>query len=127
MIRRGAERSIGLITRVPHASNVLTSRQDINFRPNDHRNLRDRGGWLIKALNFTNTRIKPIAQSLGMDLETLAIKYVLSYPISTVMITATSIEELMKYVGAADGNYLNDDAVRALESLYAEFTKSLNE
>ncbi len=127
LIRRGAERSIGLITRVPHASNVLTSRQDINFRPNDHRNLRDRGGWLIKALNFTNTRIKPIAQSLGMDLETLAIKYVLSYPISTVMITATSIEELMKYVGAADGNYLNDDAVRALESLYAEFTKSLNE
>ncbi|GAB6947255.1 aldo/keto reductase [Vulcanisaeta sp. JCM 16161] len=126
LIRRGVDRSVGLITRVPHASNVLTSRQDINFGPNDHRNLRDRD-WLIKALDFTNTRIKPIAQSLGMDLETLAIKYVLSYPISTVTITATSIEELTKYVDAADGNYLNDDTVRALESLYAEFTKSLNE
>ncbi len=127
LIRRGVKESVGLITRVPHASNVLTSGQDINFKPNDHRNLRNRGGWLIKALEFTNTRIKPIAQSLSMDLETLAIKYVLSYPVSTVMVTAANAEELVRYVGAADGNYLSDDVIKSLESLYAEFTKSLNE
>ncbi len=125
LIRRGVESSMGLITRVPHASNVLTSGQDINFKPNDHRNLRNRD-WLIKALEFTDTRIKPIAQSLGMDLETLAIKYVLSYPVSTVMVTAISIEELTKYANAADGNYLSNNTVKALESLYEEFTKSIN-
>ena len=49
--------------------------------------------WLARAVEFTNTRIRPIAKSLGMDLETLAIKYVLTYPISAVMVTATSIDD----------------------------------
>ncbi|WP_243679633.1 aldo/keto reductase [Vulcanisaeta souniana] len=126
LMRRGVEESVGLITRVPHASNVLTSKQEINFGPSDHRNLRSRN-WLVKALGgFTNTRIKPIAQSLGMDLETLAIKYVLSYPVSTVMVTATNAEELMKYVGTADSDYLSDGVIKTLENLYEEFTKSIS-
>jgi len=124
LIRRGMENAVGLITRVPHASNVLTDRQEVNFGSRDHRSLRDRD-WLIRAVGFTNTRIRPIAKSLGMDLETLAIKYVLTYPISTVMVTATSIDELVKYVNAADGNYLNSDVIKTLEKLYAEFTEPI--
>ena len=125
LIRRGLENSVGLITRVPHASNVLTERQEVNFGPSDHRNLRSRD-WVMKALEFTNTRIRPMAKSLGMDLETLAIKYVLSYPVGTVMVTATSPEELTKYANAADGNYLSNDTVKTLENLYEEFTKFIN-
>ncbi|MGC9180693.1 MAG: aldo/keto reductase [Vulcanisaeta sp.] len=124
LIRRGMENAVGLITRVPHASNVLTDRQEMNFGSRDHRSLRDRD-WLVRAVEFTNTRVRPIAKSLGMDLETLAIKYVLTYPINTVMVTATSIDELVKYVKAADGNYLNSDVIKTLEKLYAEFTEPI--
>ncbi len=108
---------VGLITRVPHASNLLTNNFTLNFKPGDHRNLRNHE-WLIKAKVVVDEYIKPISDQLGLSLSQLALKYVLSYPISTVMITVTSVNELEEYVEASDGSYLNPSLVKWFEELY---------
>ena len=108
---------VGLITRVPHASNLLTSNFTLSFKPGDHRNLRN-SEWLIRAKAIVDEYVKPISDELGLTLSQLALKYVLSYPISTVMITVTSVNELEEYVKAVDGSYLNPSLVRRLEELY---------
>ncbi|MGC8571011.1 MAG: aldo/keto reductase [Caldivirga sp.] len=110
---------VGLITRVPHASNILTSNFTLNFQPGDHRRLRNRE-WLIKAKSIVDEYIKPISDELGLTLGQLALKYVLSYPISTVMVTVTSVKELEEYIDAADGDYLSPGVVSELEKLYDE-------
>ena len=124
LIRRGRERGVGLITRVPHASTALTERLMIKFDPTDHRSLRDRD-WLIRAVEFVNNRIRPIGRSLNMDLDTLALKFILSYPVDTVIVTTTSVEELIKYADTSDDNYLPNDVIKLLEKLYNEFTNIL--
>ncbi|ABW01339.1 aldo/keto reductase [Caldivirga maquilingensis] len=116
LVRLGNGR-VGLITRVPHASNLLTSGFTLNFKPGDHRNLRNRE-WLIRAKAIVDNYIKPISDQLGLTLSQLALKYVLSYPISTVMVTVTSVNELEEYCEAADGSYLNSSLVKSLEELY---------
>jgi aryl-alcohol dehydrogenase-like predicted oxidoreductase len=124
LIHRGRERGTGLITRVPHASTALTEKPMTNFDPTDHRSLRNRD-WLIRAVEFVSNRIRPIGRSLNMDLDTLALKFVLSYPIDTVIVTTTSVEELIKYADVSDGNYLPNDVIKLLEELYGEFTSIL--
>ncbi len=116
LIRLG-DGKVGLITRVPHASNLLTSSFTLNFKPGDHRNLRNRE-WLIRAKAIVDYYVKPISDQLGVKLSQLALKYVLSYPVSTVMVTVTSVNELEEYVEAVDGSYLNLSLVRQLEELY---------
>ena len=116
LVRLG-DGKVGLITRVPHASNLLTSNFTLNFKPGDHRNLRNRE-WLIRAKAIVDDYVKPISDQLGLKLSQLALKYVLSYPVSTVMVTVTSVNELEEYVEAADGSYLNLSLVRQLEELY---------
>lgn len=108
---------VGLITRVPHASNLLTNNFTLNFKPGDHRNLRNHE-WLIKAKAIVDEYIKPISDQLGLSLSQLALKYILSYPISTVMVTVTSVNELEEYVEASDGSYLNPSLVKRFEELY---------
>ncbi|MFP3301572.1 MAG: aldo/keto reductase [Caldivirga sp.] len=119
LIRAGVEGGVGLITRVPHASNVLTNNFTQSFPPSDHRSLRRRD-WLIKAKAIVDEYIKPISDQLGITLSQLALKFVLSYPVSTVIVTVTSIKELEEYVEAADGSYLSPRVLGDLERLYDE-------
>jgi len=72
-----------------------------------------------------NNRIRPIGGSLNMDLDTLALKFILSYPVDTVIVTTTSVEELIKYADTSDDNYLPNDVIKLLEKLYNEFTNIL--
>jgi hypothetical protein len=60
-----------------------------------------------------------------MDLDTLALKFILSYPVDTVIVTTTSVEELIKYADTSDDNYLPSDVIRLLEGLYGEFMSIL--
>jgi aryl-alcohol dehydrogenase-like predicted oxidoreductase len=60
-----------------------------------------------------------------MDLDTLALKFILSYPVDTVIVTTTSVEELIKYADTSDDNYLPNDVIKLLEKLYNEFTNIL--
>ncbi len=119
LIRAGVERGVGLITRVPHASNVLTNNFTQSFPPSDHRSLRRRD-WLIKAKAIVDEYVKPISDQLGITLSQLALKFVLSYPVSTVIVTVTSVKELEEYVEAADGGYLSPRVLGDLERLYDE-------
>ncbi|MFP3074010.1 MAG: aldo/keto reductase [Caldivirga sp.] len=119
LIRAGVEGGVGLITRVPHASNVLTNNFTQSFPPSDHRSLRRRD-WLIKAKAIVDEYVKPISDQLGITLSQLALKFVLSYPVSTVIVTVTSVKELEEYVEAADGGYLSPRVLGDLERLYDE-------
>ena len=113
---------MGTIARVPHATGALSEEFTLNFAEGDHRRLRDRG-WLIRARSFVEERIRPIAKSLGLTLDQFAIKYVLSYPVSTLAITVTSLKELEEYAEAADGSYLKPHVIREVEDAYAEFVR----
>ena len=119
LIRAGVEGGVGLITRVPHASNVLTNNFTQSFPPSDHRSLR-RKDWLIKAKAIVDEYVKPISDQLGITLSQLALKFVLSYPVSTVIVTVTSVKELEEYVEAANGSYLSPRVLGDLERLYDE-------
>jgi aryl-alcohol dehydrogenase-like predicted oxidoreductase len=119
LIRAGVEGGVGLITRVPHASNVLTNNFTQSFPPSDHRNLRRRD-WLIKAKAIVDEYVKPISDQLGITLSQLALKFILSYPVSTVIVTVTSVKELEEYVEAVDGGYLSPRVLGDLERLYDE-------
>jgi len=119
LIHAGVEGGVGLITRVPHASNVLTNNFTQSFPPSDHRSLRRRD-WLIKAKAIVDEYVKPISDQLGITLSQLALKFVLSYPVSTVIVTVTSVKELEEYVEAADGGYLSPRVLGDLERLYDE-------
>ena len=119
LIRAGVEGGVGLITRVPHASNVLTNNFTQSFPPSDHRSLRRRD-WLIKAKAIVDEYVKPISDQLGITLSQLALKFILSYPVSTVIVTVTSVKELEEYVEAADGSYLSPRVLGDLERLYDE-------
>jgi aryl-alcohol dehydrogenase-like predicted oxidoreductase len=119
LIRAGIEGGVGLITRVPHASNVLTNNFTQSFPPSDHRSLRRRD-WLIKAKAIVDEYVKPISDQLGITLSQLALKFVLSYPVSTVIVTVTSVKELEECVEAADGGYLSPRVLGDLERLYDE-------
>lgn len=119
LIRAGVEGGVGLITRVPHASNVLTNNFTQSFPPSDHRSLRRRD-WLIKAKAIVDEYVKPISDQLGITLSQLALKFILSYPVSTVIVTVTSVKELEEYVEAADGGYLSPRVLGDLERLYDE-------
>lgn len=123
LIRSGYELGLGLMTRVPHASNVLTEEFTTRFPPEDHRSLR-RSEWLIRARGIVEKYVRPIARELGLSLDELAIKYVLSYPISTVLLTATSVEELERYTSAVNGKYLSEDTLHRLERIYDELLMS---
>ena len=103
LIRRGAGRI--LLARVPHASDVLTDRFRPEFPPDDHRSLRKRE-WLLKARRLVEAEIIPLAKELGLTLGQYALKFVLSFPITSVVITATSVEELEEYAEASDGRPL---------------------
>ena len=79
---------VGLITRVPHASNLLTNNFTLNFKPGDHRNLRSHE-WLIKAKVVVDEYFKPFIVKLGLSLTQLPLMYVFWYLISTEMVRET--------------------------------------
>ncbi|MFN3803716.1 MAG: aldo/keto reductase [Pyrobaculum sp.] len=103
IIGRGADRLLAV--RVPHASEVLTDRFRAEFPATDHRSLRKRE-WLISARRLVEKEIVPLARELGLTLGQYALKYVLSFPVTTVLLTVTSVEELEEYIEASDGRML---------------------
>ncbi|MEZ0318450.1 MAG: aldo/keto reductase [Pyrobaculum sp.] len=117
LIERGAGRM--LLARVPHASEVLTDRFRPQFPQSDHRSLRD-GRWLSRARRLVEREIAPLARELGLTLGQYALKFVLSFPITSVLVTATTVEELEEYVEASDGKPLPKHHLQALEEFWRE-------
>lgn len=115
LIAEGAGRA--LLVRVPHASEVLTDRFKPHFPPSDHRSLR-RPEWLKKAREIVEREVAPLARRLGLTLGQYALKFVLSFPITSVLVTATSEEELEEYAEASDGKPLPKEHLEALAELW---------
>jgi Predicted oxidoreductases (related to aryl-alcohol dehydrogenases) len=119
-IRRGGS---GFLVRVPDATGVLTDR--FNPNPTDHRSLRPRE-WMLKARAVVEREVAPLARELGLTLAQYAVKYVLSFPVASVVVTATAPEELEEYAAASDGRPLPRDHLERLEELWRRHGATLS-
>lgn len=116
IIERGSDRLLAV--RVPHASEVLTDRFRAEFPPADHRSLRKRE-WLISARRLVEKEIVPLSRELGLTLGQYALKYILSFPVTTVLLTVTSVEELEEYIEASDGKMLPRHHLEHIKEFWA--------
>ncbi|HEX5186201.1 MAG TPA: aldo/keto reductase [Nitrososphaeraceae archaeon] len=110
---------VGIMVRVPDASGILTGKitEKTVFDQNDHRSYRKRE-WIKEALKKIEN-IKSIAENRDWTISQLAIKFILSQkPISVVIPTILSIEELELFSEMSDGIYLNEGELKQINELY---------
>ena len=110
---------VGLMVRVPDASGLLTGKitEKTVFDQNDHRSYRKRE-WIKEALKKIEN-IKSIAENRDWTISQLAIKFILSQkPISVVIPTILSIEELELFSEMSDGIYLKEEELKQINELY---------
>ena len=111
---------VGLLSRVPHASEALTGRytEAPTFEEGDHRSHR-RAEWLGEALRKVE-QVKFLAgEDTGRTLSQAAIKFCLYQPtIVTVLPNFTNLEELRDYTGAVDAPDLTDREQSLLDELW---------
>ncbi len=114
------DQQVGLLSRVPHASEALTGRytEAPTFAEGDHRSHR-RVEWLREALRKVE-QVKFLAgEDTGRTLSQAAIKFCLYQPtIVTVLPNFTNLDELRDYSGAVDAPDLTDREQSLLDELW---------
>lgn len=118
---RAHEKGVGILVRVPHAGGILSERLGRGDAGNlkDHRALRERA-WLERAFGLYD-KIRPLLRSTGSTPGQAALRFILSsIPASSVILIATSEEELSEYVEASEQGPLAEDVVRSVARLYEE-------
>ena len=114
------EEQIGLLSRVPHASEVLTGRftEPPSFDESDHRANR-KAEWMKQALAKVE-RVKFLAgDDVGRSMSQAAIKFCLAQPsIVSVLPNFTTMDELGEYTAATEAPDLNEDELRRLDDLW---------
>jgi len=119
LLKAGGEKNVGIMARVPDASGILTGKVNENttFNKNDHRSVRKKE-WITEALKKVEN-MKTIADKKGWNITELAIKFILSRkPISVVLPTMISIEEIDKFSEISDGKYLEDHELDQVSEMY---------
>ena len=115
-----AERQIGLLARVPHASEALTEqfrRTPPVFEPGDHRSYR-RQEWLQRAVQKVS-HIDFFTEHHPLPLDQLAISFSLAEPtITAVLPNITSQEQLRLYTAASEVERPCPDCVERLRELF---------
>ena len=114
------ETQIGLITRVPHASEVLTGRYEEppTFQEGDHRAHR-RAEWLEEALKKAEQAKCLAGEATGRTLGQAAIKFCLAQPtIASVLPNFTNLAELREYTSAVDTPDLTEEEQSWLDDLW---------
>ena len=115
--REGEE--VGLLSRVPHASEVLTGRyvQPPDFEEGDHRALR-KHEWMTQALKKAE-QVSFLAEDTGRTMAQAAIKFCLAQKtIVTVLPNFTNAEELAEYAAAPDTLDLTTEECDQLDDLW---------
>ena len=116
------ETDVGLISRVPHASEVLTNRYDDgppDFDPSDHRSHRKQE-WLNQALAKAKT-VRFLAEDTGRTLAQSAIAFCLAQPsIASVLPNLTTLEELREYAAASETLPLSEEELAMIDELWRE-------
>ena len=114
------EEQVGLISRVPHASEVLTGRftEPPTFDPSDHRANR-KAEWMTQALAKVE-KVKFLADDEGArSMSQAAIKFCLAEPsIVSVLPNFTTMDELREYTAATEAPDLVEDELRRLDDLW---------
>ena len=113
------EEEVGLLSRVPHASEVLTGRysQSPTFDPGDHRAHRKQE-WLDQALKKAD-QVKFLAEETGRTMSEAAIKFCLAQEtIVSVLPNFTNMEELEEYTSAPDTPDLVVEESEQLDDLW---------
>ena len=114
-----AEGRVGLISRVPHASDVLTGKidRDTEFAADDHRAHRNRDNLLD---NFEKAdRLTFLWDGTGRTIAQAAIAGILAYPaFTTVLPTCVTADEVTEYAAASDLP-LDEDEARHLDELWS--------
>ena len=113
------ECQIGLLSRVPHASNTLTGEftEVPAFNENDHRAFR-RAEWMREALAKVE-RVRFLAQEDSRTMAQSALQFVLKKPqIVSVLPNFTKMEELQEYTAAVDTPPLTNEEQAYLDELW---------
>ena len=114
-----AAQEVGLLSRVPHASNTLTG--DLieipTFNENDHRAFR-RAEWLREAIAKVE-RVKFLVQDDARTMAQSAIQFCLKKPeIKSVLPNFTNLDELREYTAAVSAPPLTDEEQTLLDELW---------
>ena len=116
-----AKEEVGLLSRVPHASEALTGRYDAppEFDESDHRSFR-RHQWLSEALVKVD-QVKFLAgEEVGRTMSQAAIQFVLNQPtITSVLPNFTTLEELKEYSDAVDTPPISEGDQAIIDDLWA--------
>ena len=114
-----AAQEVGLLSRVPHASNTLTGDliQIPTFNENDHRAFR-RAEWLREAIAKVE-RVKFLVQEDARTMAQSAIQFCLKKPeIKSVLPNFTNLDELREYTAAVAAPPLTDEEQTLLDELW---------
>ena len=113
------EEEVGLLSRVPHASEVLTGRFQAppSFPAGDHRALRKQE-WMQQAIKKAN-QVGFLADGTDRTMAQAAIKFCLAQStIVSVLPNITSLAELEEYTAAPDTQDLTQEELDRLDELY---------
>ena len=113
------DEQVGLISRVPHASEVLTGRfsEPPAFDPGDHRAHR-RHEWMTQALKKSE-QVKFLAEETSRSLAQAAIKFCLAQgTIVSVLPNITNVAELTEYASATETPALTTEETEQLDDLW---------
>lgn len=113
------ETRVGLISRAPHASEVLTNHYDATppeLDPSDHH----KQEWLNQALAKART-VRFLAEDTGRTLAQSAISFCLAQPsITSVLPNLTTLDELREYAAATETPPLSEEELRIIDELWEE-------
>ena len=114
------ENEVGLLSRVPHASNTLTGEFDDGlptFDADDHRAHR-KNEWLEEAMKKV-ARVRFLVQEDTRTMAQSAIQFVLKQPsIISVLPNFTSLSELKEYTSALETPEISDEEQTKLDELW---------
>ncbi|MDH2908115.1 MAG: aldo/keto reductase [Candidatus Nitrosotalea sp.] len=122
LIDEAEKSNVGILVRVPDASGILTGKvnADTKISEKDHRSVRS-GNWIQEALKKVD-QLMPIAKRNGLNITELAIKFILSQkPVSSVLPTVVSEEEIEMFSAMSDGKYLDDDDKNEIVGLFNQW------
>jgi len=119
-MRLAEENEVGLLSRVPHASNTLTGEFDDGlptFDADDHRAHR-KNEWLEEAMRKV-ARVRFLVQEDTRTMAQSAIQFVLKQPsIISVLPNFTNLSELKEYTSALETPEISDEEQAKLDELW---------
>ncbi len=119
LMKKAAEKDIGILVRVPEASGILTGKvnADTKIDEKDHRSVR-KGEWIKASLEKVE-QIRLIARRNGLGIMELAIKFIMTKKgFTSVFPTMVSEEEVIAYVAMADGRYIPEQDMAEIDRIY---------